>query len=249
MSHATEAVVILESQDDIVTRTAAGPVSRRQVLRVGAGGMAAVAGAGILPGFDQRAESAVGIFLAKVATAAAVGWLVETLLDEWYASRFKKEAKITTRYVSPTHGRNKFHDSHASTQTIEGFSVSRRLVQTDRVDLSVGRNIHAACYWGRRESCLSPYDLNTTEAITIHQNWKCSRWYDIPLPASVRSKATCYSQSMLRTELKSYNVDPAKWKVDYTRKFRAPSWKKDQTGMAISQVDDPKKKSLVIVQA
>ena len=88
---ASGSLVVLNELSGTVARAACEPLSRRQALRVGAGGLAALGGAGMLPGLGRQAEAGPAVFLAKAATLAAVGWLVERLLDDWFADEFREQ--------------------------------------------------------------------------------------------------------------------------------------------------------------
>lgn len=189
----------------IIVPDHSGLVSRRKALGLGATAAGALA-------FGWPAEPAsanVWALAARAAFAAAVGWLVERLLDR----AFPRDPELLAVRVapSPQPSPDAFHNRWAEPLIIENPQYRISSAYSDRGGCYVGVGPHIRA--GRADGTLAYGDLNTPELERCRDEFQ-----GMLIPAGKRQPLSP-SDGRLTTVCRKYDRTPDEFRVDYIRPF------------------------------
>ncbi len=182
-----------------------GLVSRRQAL-----GLGAAAAGGLAFGWPAEPAAAnVWALAARAAFAAAVGWLVERLLDR----AFPRDPELLAVRVapSPQPSLDTFHNRWAEPLIIENPQYRISSTYSDRGGCYVGVGPHIRA--GRADGTLAYGDLNTPELE------RCRDEFQGLLSPAGRREPLSPSDARLTTVCRKYDRNPNEFRVDYVRPF------------------------------
>lgn len=193
-----------------VRRTEQPKIHRRQMLKYGAAGAVAY---GVLSSDSEEAEAGFFSFIGAAICSAAIGWLVEKVLDYTFADRYRYRsydvALRPVRVTKPRPTKIEFHNHYA-----EHYHITNTTIHRDALN-KVQRRRGYRVEWGVTEY-IQLVDNNSCEIEQIKKELKAApkAFYEKPLVAyaprrsftDADSRTLNYISALYKLEIKPSDV-------------------------------------------